>query len=238
MENRSGSMLPPDVRQAMDKTRGRGPGGIGGAAAENAESAKHRAYAIDPNAAETPAEAEAPSDDAPKEHTTCPNARCGCELKDEWNFCSKCGQDLIRGGAAKKLGIEWKEDDLHSYIFKGFIVRDLKVLGTHTVTVKSGQAQDTAEIDDYMMNGPWRKNDKGEPKLISDFYFKQMNSMCVTAASVQKLDGALIGKTLEERIKYLLERGSAFADLLSNKVWLFNQAVTDHVTKADTLQGP
>lgn len=189
---------------------------------------------------------EPEAEDAAVEQTTeeerlvkiCPNTRCAAEAKDEWNFCAKCGQDLLRTGtAAKKLGISFAEEDIQDYLFKGFVSRELKLLGKHSVLVKSSQAEDLAEIDNYIMNGGWAKDDEGKERRVSDFYMRSMNGLCVTAAAVMKLDGDPIGETLEQRIAYLSGKGSAFVDLLTTRVTLFNRALTEYLQKIDNVLG-
>lgn len=237
MGNGSGSVLPPDIREKM-KGGSRTGGGIGSAAPENVTSARAREVAMNPDAVNDAIEeaaSAAAAEEVKPELKVCP--RCRKDLKDEWNFCSGCGEDLVREGPAKKLGIVWKETDLHDYIFKGYVVRDLMVLGKHKVTVKSSQPQDLAEIDDYIMNGDWAKNPDKTARNISDFYLRQINALCQTASSVQKFDGELIGQRLADRVKWFDERGSAFVDLVSTRVVLFNRALTDYLKKADSLSG-
>lgn len=234
----NGSILPPDIAAQMKNKSTRPSGGIGSGAKENVASARARELAMNPDAAlkEETAEVEAPVEETP-DLKVCPNLRCKKDLKDEWNFCASCGEDLVREGSAKRLGITWTEDDLHSYIFRGYVMRDVTVLGKHKITIKSSQPQDLNEIDNYIMNGTWAKNPDGTQRNVSDFYLRQINALCQTASAVQKLDGNSLGATLEDRIKYLNERGSAFVDMLSTRVVLFNRALTEHLKRSDTLSG-
>lgn len=232
----AGSMLPPDVQEQMKRsaTPQRGAGGIGAAAPENDRSARARAHAIDPDHKE-PAEAAKPvvSDDG--ELKACP--RCRTELKVEWNFCMRCGADLIRGGAAKYLGITFTEEDVHDYLFRGYITREVAVFGKFKVTLKSSQPTDIDEIDRYVMTGPWRKGEKGVTREVSNFYLEQINTLCMTAACAQKFNGESMGATLEQRMEWLMARGSALVDQMGQKAILFNRAITDHLKAADTVLG-
>jgi len=64
-----------------------------------------------------------------------------------------------------------------------------------------------------------------------------MNAMAIAAMAVQKLDGQSIGESLTDKMKWFEERGSGFVDLVSSKVTLFNQALTDHLKKEDSFSG-
>lgn len=234
----NGSMLPPDVRQNVERQRVQRGGGIGSGVHENADSARQREIAMNPDAALEREEAATAADEkVVEELKVCPNGRCTKDLRDEWNYCAHCGADLMRSGALKRLGVTFGDDEMGDYIFKGYVVKELKILGKHSITVKSSQASDTSEIDDYLLNGSWRKNKIGETKNVSQFYLQQMQTACVTAMSVMKFDGQSIGNTLEERVKYLMERGSAFVDLISSRVVLFNQALLQHLKDADAFSG-
>lgn len=233
--------LPPDIRAQVERQSARtkqGHTGIGGGAQENQIASQRRNAAVNPDAlteevAPEPAKKAAEKADI----VICPNNRCRTDLKDEWNFCAKCGADLMRGGLEKMLGIEWTEKDISDYLFKGYVVRDLKFLGKHTITVKSAQPQDMDQIDDYLLNGDWKKDAKGKSREVSQYYLQQMNSLCATASCLLKFDGDSIGDTMAERVQYLRERGAALVDMASTRVQLFNQALTEHLKKEDTFLG-
>jgi hypothetical protein len=229
----AGSMVPPDIREQLNV---RSSGGVGGAARENQETARQRQAAMGMEQPEEPD--EEPEEPDERMLKVCPNTRCKTKLDDEWNYCSKCGQELGRPGfAAKKLGLEFNEKDVEDYIFRGYVVRDLPFLGKHKVTLKSSQASDMEAVDKFIMNGSWAKDEKGEERRMSEFFMRQMNALCVTATAALKLDGNGIGNDLETRVAYLRERGSAFVDLLSERVGLFNRALTDYLRKVDTVTG-
>lgn len=229
----NGSILPPDIQEQLAKQRPRSPlPGIGSAAPENA--LPKRLMKTDDDLAET----AKPAVEEAVEETTCKSTFCSAHVAADAAFCSKCGFDQMRGGLIKKLGIApFSEEDIQDYVFRGYVVRDLKVLGKHTVTLRSSQAKDLKEIDTYIMTGAWSKGIDGKERQISEFFLRQMNALCMTAMSIQKIDGQSIGETLEARMKWLEERGSAFVDLLAQKVSFFNQALTDHLNKEDSLSG-
>lgn len=226
-------MLPPDVREQMTPKR---RGGIGAAAAENAASARARDVAMGDVPEEPKEKPQEKKEDAP-DLKVCPRRSCKQELDSDWSFCARCGTDLLRGGPGKRLGVEFTEEDVQDYLFKGYVVREIKVLGKHVVTLKSSQPKDLEEIDNYLMNGDWTKDAEGNQRAISDFYLQQVNSLAVTAAAVQKIDGKPIGNTVVERLEWLKERGSAFVDLLSQRAVWFNQALTEYLKNEDNILG-
>jgi ribosomal protein L40E len=224
----NGSILPPDIQEQLAKKPRSALPGIGSAAPENAS----RRTAPEPEPSPAPPVAKAEDD------TTCKSTFCNAAVPLDAAFCSKCGFDQMRGGLIKKLGIDpFTDEDIQDYIFRGYVVRDIKVVGKHTVTMRSSQAKDLKEIDTYIMTGSWSKSEDGKERQISEFFLRQMNALCATAMSIQKMDGQSIGATLVERMAWLEERGSAFVDLLAQKTSLFNQALTDHLKKEDTLSG-
>ena len=154
----NGMGLPPDIQEKMATSPG-GVGGVGSAAGENKLAARFRQKALQPDAPSEPAlQAKPKEKDSENELTECPNMRCATKLESEWTFCAKCGANLLRRGAARQLGIELTEEDLEDYLFRGYILREIKILGKHAATFKSSQAKELREIDDYMMNGSWGKD--------------------------------------------------------------------------------
>jgi ribosomal protein L40E len=214
-------MLPPDIQEQVAKRRG-----IGAAAPENNKK---------------PAPEEAPvtvAAEPEKSDLECKSVFCTATVPADAAFCPKCGHDQLRGGLIKKLGIEpFDDNDIQDYIFRGYVVREIKVMGKHTLTVRSSQAKDLKEIDSFIMNGSWSKGPDGKTLNVSDFFLRQMNALALTAMSVQKVDGQSIGTTLEDRIRWLEERGAAFVDLIAQKTSLFNQALSDHLKKEDSISG-
>lgn len=225
------SIVPPDIQEQLAKQRARAtpPSGIGSAAPEN--------LARQPSRHEDPV-VEKPPEGEEKPDSICKGAFCEAKLPDDAYFCSRCGFDQMRDGIMKKLGIDpFTEEDVQDYIFRGYVIREIRVLGKHMITLRSSQAKDLKEIDSFIMNGDWTKTENGKEKQVSEFFLRQMNAMSLTAMSIQKVDEKSIGTTLVERVKWLEERGSAFVDLLAQKVQLFNQALTEHLKKEDTFSG-
>jgi len=229
----AGSMLPPDVRAQARVRRG---GGIGGGTHENAVAAEAREVALGNAPVEPPAQQAEPEPEKASP-STCLNPRCGIKVEPAWDYCASCGQSVTRGGAGRQLGIEFKPQDLEEYLFRGYIVREVKIVGQHKATLKSAQPKDMREIDDLIMNGEWIKSATGSDKRVSDFYLRQMNAMCITAACLVKLDGNPVGGTLQERMDWIEERGAALVDILANKVSLFNQAITEFLSEETTILG-
>lgn len=211
-------MMPPDVRAQIERQSSR---------PQRAEEKEQ----LEAEVAPSPEDGEQPASDL----IVCGNSLCKAEIKKSWLYCPSCGRDLLSSDPKKKLKIEISEDDVHDYIFRGYIVRDLKVLGKHTITVRSAQPSDSEEIDNYIMNGEWSKGPDGEKRQVSEFYMRQLNVLCLTASSIHKVDGESIGKTMAERLEWLKARGSAFVDMVSQRVVWFNQVLTEHLKKEDTF---
>jgi hypothetical protein len=231
----TGSVLPPDIREKMGNAP---PRGVGGGAAENAATAKQRDVAMNPDAKPEVLEEPAPAEESePEVRKHCPNSSCGIGVEKGWSYCSTCGTDLLVNGFQSKLGIKLTEEDLSDYLFKGYISREVKILGKHNATMKSSQPKDLEEIDRFIMTGKWGKEEDGSDRRVSDFFMRQMNALCQTASCVMKVDGDSIGDNLEARMEWLMERGSAFVDILSQKVGWYNQALTEFLKDEDTVLG-
>jgi len=235
--------LPPDIRENMEEQQQRPAakremGGIGASAHENTRAAQSRDFAVSGGSATAVTE-EQSADPAEKseELRICPNGNCEIELNDEWFYCAKCGADLLRGGLEERLGIKFDEDDISDYIFKGYILKEVKILGKHTALLKTSQPKDLDEIDGFIMDGNWSKGPKGKDRKVSDFYLQQMNTLAIAAASLQGIDNTSIGETLPEKVNYLSDRGSAFVDRLTERVSLYNQALAEFLKKEDTIPG-
>jgi hypothetical protein len=237
-----GSGLPQDIREQMENQKPPGvpqsPGGIGGRAKGNAATAYQRNVAMgQKDDTDEPVTAEADVPEAEETNPICPNSICNAKTAGGDNFCARCGTDLITGGAERKLGIKLTEEDLQDYIFKGYVVRDLKVLGKHKITVRSSQASDLGKIDDFIVNGEWSKDKEGNERQVSDFMLRQMNAMCLAAMAIQKFDGTSLGESLGERVAWLEEKGSALVDMFATRVTLYNRAITEYLKKEDSLLG-
>lgn len=235
----NGSILPPDIRESMEKNK-QSPeasaGGIGGRVAANATTAHQRNVAMGQDPDDDPVVSSTKKEEE-TQPSICPNAACNLETETTWGYCPKCGTDLVKGGTEKRLGIKLDVDDIQDYLFKGFVVRDLKILGKHSMTVRSSQAKDLREIDDFIINGTWLKDEDGNEKQVSDFMIRQMNALCLTAMAVQKVDGKSIGEDLAARVLWIEEKGSAFVDMMATRVTLFNRALTELLKKEDALLG-
>lgn len=233
-----GSMIPPDIRsqlEAQQADRNKPHRGIGGGAKENAAESTARARAMG-DALPTPDEEK--SDAKVEEKSTpvltkCPNDKCRTDLLDEWNFCAKCGRDLVMTKEPTKfLGIEpFTEADVEDYLFKGFIVRELPMLGTHRLRVKTSQPKDMKDVDGFFTAGEYKD------KPIGSELYRNLFGMATAAACVFAIDGQEIGKDLKDRMKWLEEKGAAFVDMAIQRVVIFNRAFTTFLEAKNTLSG-
>lgn len=226
------SLLPPDLRRHIqDRETARAHRGVGGAAKENAVESAARAAAMGlPAAAEPDASASAGSE-APS--VTAPDTRqcagCRAALDTEWNFCAKCGRDLVADrDPVTWLGIKpFCDEEVQEWLFRGYIVRDLTVLGTHKIRVKTSQPADAKEVDKYFLKGEY----KDEP--LSQDLFRQLHMMASVAVSLYSFDDKSIGEKLGDRMTWLEGRGSPFVDMVTHRVALFNRAWTAFVQDKD-----
>jgi hypothetical protein len=227
----TGSLLPPDLRKQAE-ARPALHRGIGGAARENAAQAAARAQAFGQPSPTAADEDKVEPDDEPKAKLEqCPG--CRAALDDEWNFCAKCGRDLVGDrDPVKWLSIKpFVTEDVEEWLFKGYIVRDLPIVGEHKIRVKSSQPRDLKEVDAYFLNGEYKD------KPLSQDLYKQLHTMATVAASVSSLDDKSIGDKLGERMAWLEERGSAFVDMVTYRVAVFNRAWTRYVEAKNRLMG-
>jgi hypothetical protein len=227
----NGSLLPPDLRKQAE-ARPAAHRGVGGAARENAAQSAARAQGFGEAYAGEPAKEKA--EDEQKQEAKleqCPG--CRIALSDEWNFCAKCGRDLVGDrDPVKWLGIKpFVTEDVEEWLFKGYIVRDLPIVGEHKIRVKSSQPKDLKEVDAYFLNGEYKD------KPLSQDLYKQLHTMATVAASVSSLDDKSIGDKLGERMAWLEERGSAFVDMVTYRVAVFNRAWTRYVEAKNRLMG-
>ena len=236
----NGVGLPADI---VEQAKKHGQQGIGSGAKENSHTAGQRNAAMNVSAPEEavakPEPEPEPESPKPEVETNpeCTNEICKKPVKDDWNFCPFCKTDLLKGGAIKQLGIVFTEEDVEEYIFKGCIVKEINFLGKRKATVKTSQSEDFAAIDDYIMNGDWAKKKDGSDRIISDFYTRQMNAICMTASCLMKIEGESIGETLPDRVAWLQQKGSTLVDTLTANASLFNQAFSEHLKKEDTIPG-
>ncbi len=228
-----GSLLPPDLRKQVESRAPSAHRGIGGAARENAEQAEARARAMgDP--APAPAAAGAATEEAKDEPKldVCPG--CRAKLDSEWNFCGKCGRDLLSDrDPVTWLGITpFSDDDVEHYLFKGHIVRDLPILGRHKLRVKSSQPKDLKDVDQFFVQGEYKD------KALSQELYRQLHTMASVATSIFSLDGVAIGgETLKEKMAWLEERGSALVDMITYRVAVFNRAFTKYLEDKNRVLG-
>ena len=232
----NGSLLPPDLRRKMESREAIGPvphRGIGGAARENMAEAEARARAFGdappPPASDAPAEAKKEEEPARLEH--CPG--CKAVVADEWSFCARCGRDLIADrDPVAWLGVTpFTLDDVERYVFKGFIVRDVPLLGKHKLRVKSSQPCDLKDVDKYFMEGEYKD------KPLSQDLYNQLHRMATVAASTFSLDDQPIGEKLADKMAWLEERGSAFVDMVTYRVAVFNRAWTRYLEDQNRVLG-
>src|SRR6266498_1338761 len=118
------SLLPPDLRkQLSEREAARAHRGIGGAAKENAEGAAARAHAIGAPPAEAPADVNREGPAAPASASLPNCGGCRAQLDSEWNFCAKCGRDLVADrDPVKWLGIKpFVDDEVQEWLFRGYL---------------------------------------------------------------------------------------------------------------------
>lgn len=210
--------LPPDLRKQ---------GGVGVAARENRASAVARAAATGApiEAEDVKEQAESVAEkEADVKIPVCP--RCQKKCPEDYNFCANCGRDLGTD-PIKLLGIEFTDDDLDEYIFRGFLVKTVKVIGKDLV-VRSSLAQDHRDLSDYLMTH-W-----SDKELTSDFW-ENLKGSAAISCGVVSFDGKSIGDDLHDRVDWMMKRGAAFHDMISKKVVLFNRAVTEWLNKKNTF---
>ena len=166
----SGSMLPPDLRAQAEARTQTGNRGIGGAARENSAQSAARASAMGVSVEEAAAAQQEKAEEPQKtvDLTECPV--CKKKPGKDDLFCAGCGQGLLQEkDPIKFLAIKpFTDEDVDDYIFKGFILREIPILGKHKIILKSSQPKDLKAVDSWLMNGEYK--DKG----LSNALYKQL----------------------------------------------------------------
>jgi len=208
--------LPPDLR---------GRGGVGGGARENRSAAISRGAALaGPVAEKDSGETSAPEESAEALEHKC--TRCSTVSSEEANFCHKCGKDLLLD-PMKKLGIEFTEEDLDQYLFKGYLVKEVKVVG-RSLMVRSSLPDDHKQITAYLM-------DEWNNKPVTQDFWENLRGAASISLCIVSFDGKEIGENVSERVDWMLKIGSALHDMVTQKVVLFNRAITEWLSKKDTF---
>ena len=212
--------LPVDMRRAQ---------GIGGGASENKKAAAAHAAALEgaSGASREPAEAEVEEEGNEEKQaapTNCPH--CTAKLSDEWNFCAKCGRDLIQD-PRKQLRIDFTSEDLDEYLFKGYLTKDIGIVGKSLV-LRSSKAEDAKDISAYLMEN-WNGT-----QVTSEFW-ENLQGTAAISLGILSFNEQAIGETVQERVDWMLKLGSALHDLLTQRVVLFNRAVTEWLQEKDTF---
>ncbi len=211
--------LPVDMRRSS---------GIGGGARENKVAASAHAAAVSARSGRPPDEVDeeeaAVEEETASTITECP--RCEAKVDDESNFCGKCGRDLMKD-AAKFLGIKFEPEDLDAYLFQGFLEKEVPLVGKGLV-LRSSISGDHQKISDFLMK-EW-----ADKEVTQDFWENLKSTAAITLAIVS-FDEKPIGDTVDERVKWMLSMGSALSDMVTQRVVLFNQAVTEWLSKKNTF---
>lgn len=212
--------LPPDLRSS----------GIGGGARENRRSAAAHSAAMAASHSR-PTENEK-ADQAEAETTKTKDVekskcdRCSREVTEDDNFCGRCGADLLND-PAKRLGITFVPEDFDEYLFRGFLAKEVKVVGKSMV-IRSSVAQDHKKISDYLMEN-W-----SEKPVAPDFWDNLRGTAAISMA-LMSFDGHPIPDDVKESVDWLMQRGSALHDMITQRVVLFNRAVTAWLREKDTF---
>lgn len=199
-------------------------GGIGSGARENRTSADARGVAVEA-AGPKATEAAPPDEEAPAPALEeCPS--CELKLEKDWSFCSRCGRSLVED-PQKLLNIAFEEGDLDRYLFEGFLTKTVMVVGRELV-LRTSIAGDHQKISDYLM-------EKHGERPTTQAFWDNIRSTASVSLAVVSFDGKPIGDTTEERVDWMMDRGSALTDMILNRVVLFNRAVSAWLQKKNNF---
>ena len=210
MDNRSGS---PGLSQVPAGTPTHTPGGkafIGGMSPEFRGASKKPDKS--PMTAEPEPEAKVSEKDGP-----CP--ACELPVKAEHIFCPTCGIELGRSGVGKALGVEFSDEDISEYLFKGYMVKDIPIFKGKMATMKTLLPRESNAAEDTIM-----AHFKG--KDATNGQWANVNALVHLSHAWVKFDGQSLGETPEARYERLESSiGVHLIDIASKKWSLFNKAV-------------
>ena len=162
------------------------------------------------------------------EGVSCP--ACQSEVAADVNYCPICGVDLGKLDVESALGIKIGDEDLQQYLFQGYLVKEITIIGDHTAVMKTLVPKDVNAIE-LSMTQKW-----GEKKITNSHWQSQF-ALENLAHGIVKFGGISLGETPEERYVYLTEKmGSHLIDILSRKWSLLNRAVSHLLQNPDALK--
>ena len=139
---------------------------------------------------------------------------CGAELVKDAYYCHKCGGQIPDVSMEKILGIELTDDDIESYIFRGFVEKDIEINPKLKVTIKTLTQKELAETSLEADEALRMKNPSDET------YAAFKNSLDIKKALV-----AINGSSAPEEI------GVELAAIILNKASMLQKLVLEALQK-------
>ncbi len=133
---------------------------------------------------------------------------CGHEHDEDNKFCPKCGAMTQDADPKVLLGVEITDDDILSYITRGFIEKEIKIgaIGDQPINIKIK----TLTQDDHV------KINKAVDRMVNPSSLNGTLDECRNAEFLKRITTAIAGKTYydEEKDKVLLAMPKQLANII------------------------
>lgn len=168
--------------------------------------------------------------DEAKNQNASPCTICGGDVTDKYVFCPTCGTELNRKALAKALRIELTEEDLSEYLFKGYLVKEIPLVGDKKALFKTLLPSEAEEVDNALLS-------KFGDKSVTNSLYSNVYSTHILSYGWIKFDDNSLGETPEQRLKHIREHtGGHLVDIASKKWNMFNRAVSAMLEDPDIIK--
>ena len=163
-----------------------------------------------------------------KELLTCP--ACEEALHEADIYCRKCGIELGRKDVIKALGIEFTEEDISSYLFKGYLVKEIEIIKGKMATFKTLTAEEGQKVEEEVM-AHFREKD------ATNNQWANIHAILHLSYGWYKFDDVPIVEDAAKRKDHILKAmGVHLVDMAAKKYNLFNRAVAAMLEDPEVLK--
>jgi len=151
---------------------------------------------------------------------------CGDTNEPDSSFCSSCGTELGIKGIEESLGVEFTDDDISEYLFKGYIAKEIPLFRDKMAVMKTLLPKEASAAEDFVVA-------HFQGKEATQSQWSNVDALTYLSFGWTKFDGNSLGGTQGERYATIEGTiGVHLLDIASKKWSLLNRAVTE------LLEGP